>query len=103
MKCKMAALVVLALLPQGIACCSGVPASWETRDGHSPAGVSEVYDCRFQARRQAEARYPRGSMERYPGPGTRASRPPLYDLDRFASENQFFELCMQQKGFRRAS
>lgn len=88
--------VALPLL--GIACAA--PSSrWESRsDGRAPT-VVDSDDCRHQARRQAELRFPRDPWD---SPSRRRGRSPsdvIADSDRSAAENDFYTQCMRQKGF----
>jgi hypothetical protein len=82
-----------------LAACSATPqdAGWERHDDHSPPTMADSSDCRFQARRHAELRYPNQPREQ-------AGRSPRYDDDRrFPAEIGFYQDCMRQKGFVRAA
>lgn len=85
-----AATVVLALA----GACGGASAErWERPEDHAPAGVTETSDCRVDARRQAEARYPQQPIEQI-------GRLPNYDDDRrFPAEMTFYRDCMRRKGY----
>ncbi len=62
----------------------------------SDAERNDALDCRSQAARQAEMRYPRQPFDD-PGMGTR--RPPLtpYDPAKGEAAQRFFNQCMAQK------
>ena len=94
---------LLLLLPLPAASCASAhgwqPVRWESRDGQGPAGLSESSDCRAQARRQAEQRYPRAATAPPLRPGARMAASASNDADRFPAENAFFAQCMQHKGF----
>ncbi len=71
--------------------------AWRKADG-SPAGVGEMSDCRLDARRQAELRYP---------PTPPAGVPQGSSLGdesgpRFQLELSLFNQCMRRKGFEQA-
>ena len=96
----MSRLLPLLLSLALAACTPGTSPSWVSQvDGGTP-GMSDTSDCRAEARRQAELRYPPRPLPRPPGGGPE----PFYrqeDSDRFPAENRFFEMCMHRKGFRR--
>jgi hypothetical protein len=92
-------LVLAILLPIPIASCAGTPVRWESRyDGAAPTLVDST-DCRAQARRHTEMRYPRPVRDLPSGRSTRASVALPADGDRFAAEISFYAQCMRQKGF----
>ena len=92
--------VVLAmLLPVPTASCAGTPVRWESRYDRAAPSLADSTDCRAQARRQAEIRYPPPVGGVPPGRGTRTSVATPVDADRFAAENWFYAQCMRQKGF----
>jgi hypothetical protein len=105
--CKEAAMlrrssgVPLALLAALLAACTaGSPAAWQNPTDRSGPSMSDTSDCRAQARRQAELRYPDEPI------APRTTRDPLYrqqNPDRFPSEVRLFELCMERKGFARVA
>jgi len=94
---------LLLLLPLPAASCASAhgwqPVRWESRDGQGPAGLSESSDCRAQARRQAEQRYPRAATAPPLRPGARMAASASNDADRFPAENALFAQCMRHKGF----
>ena len=61
-----------------------------------PANASDALDCRFQARRQAEMRYPRHPIDDA-GTGTRRARPVPEDPGKIEAEQRFFRQCKRQK------
>jgi len=68
-----------------------------TLDAEPPASErNDALDCRFQAARQAEMRYPRQPFDD-PVVGTR--RPPIapYDPAKGEAAQRFFNQCMAQK------
>jgi len=93
----------LLLLPLPAASCASAdgwqPVRWESRDGQGSAGLSESSDCRAQARRQAELRYPRSAPAPPLRPGARMAASASNDADRFPAENALFAQCMRHKGF----
>lgn len=96
-----ACLVFLLLLPAA-SCASPPgwqPARWESRDGQGPASLSDSSDCRAQAQRQAELRYPRPATAPPLRPGTRMAASAPDNADRFPAENAFYAQCMRHKGF----
>jgi hypothetical protein len=93
----------LLFLSVSLAACASEPGSspaWKNpADGSAPT-LSDTSDCRAEARRMSELRYP-------PRPVPRASgtAQPDYrqeDPDRFPAEVRFYEQCLERKGFRRA-
>lgn len=96
-----ACLVFLLLLPAASCASAGgwQPVRWESRDGQGPAGLSDSSDCRAQARRQAELRYPRADPAPPLKPGVRMATSAPNDADRFPAENAFYAQCMRHKGF----
>ena len=93
-----ACLLLLLPLPAA-SCASGQPVRWESRDGQGPAGLSESSDCRAQARREAEQRYPRAATAPPLRPGARMAASASNDADRFPAENALYAQCMRHKGF----
>ncbi|HZB55247.1 MAG TPA: hypothetical protein VE527_16555 [Reyranella sp.] len=93
----------LLLLPLPAASCASAhgwqPVRWESRDGRGPAGLSESSDCRTQARRQAEQRYPRPATAPPLRPGARMAASASNDAGRFPAENALYAQCMRHKGF----
>jgi hypothetical protein len=93
---------LLLLLPLPAASCASAhgwqAVRWESRDGQG-AGLSESSDCRAQARRQAEQRYPRAATAPPLRPGARMAASASTDADRFPAENAFYAQCMRHKGF----
>jgi hypothetical protein len=91
--------------PQGIwflipllaltACDAGQGDGWKKRTDGSPAGLGDTQDCHFEARRQAEAQYPRQHVGA-PGRDITIENPGL-----FSAETSFFNACMRRKGFER--
>ena len=78
--------------------CAQPSLRWESRvDGRTPT-VADSDDCRHQARRQAELRFPQEPSD---SPRRHAPSPSdvVADSDRLAAENAFFTQCMRQKGF----
>jgi hypothetical protein len=75
---------------------------WESRDGPIPPSLSESSDCRTQAVRQAEQRYPRSASGLPLRAGVRMATGLPDNADRFPAENAFYADCMHQKGFRQA-
>jgi hypothetical protein len=98
-----ACVVCVLLLPLAAASCASVhgwqPLRWESRDGHGAAGLSESSDCRAQAQRQTELRYPRSAPAPPLRPGARMAASAPNDADRFPAENAFYAQCMRHKGF----
>lgn len=95
-------LACLLLLPLPAASCAIAhwqPVRWESRYGQGPAGLSETSDCRTQARRQAEQRYPRAATAPPLRPGARMAASVSNDGDRFPAENALYAQCMRHKGF----
>jgi hypothetical protein len=94
---------LLLLLPLPAASCASAhgwqPVRWESRDGQGPAGLSESSDCRAQARREAEQRYPRAATAPPLRPGARMAASASNDADRFPAENALYAQCMRHKGF----
>lgn len=76
----------------------GTSPAWKNpADGSTPT-LSDTSDCRAEARRMAELRYPSQALPR----SSRAGEP-VYrqeDPDRFPAELRFYELCLERKGFR---
>jgi hypothetical protein len=77
------------------ACDAGQGDGWKKRADGSPAGLSDTQDCHFEARRQAEARYP---PQRIGTPGKDIA---VQNRDLFSAETSFFNACMRRKGFER--
>ena len=86
---------VTFLLSVFVAACSG---SITTTLDQEPSAteLSDAADCRFQAARQAELRYPRQPLD---GPGFGVRRPAVVPDDPAKGEaaQRFFRQCMQQK------
>jgi hypothetical protein len=99
----IACVVCLLLLPLATAPCAGAhgwqPVRWESRDGRGPPGLSDSSDCRAQARRQAELRYPHSAPAAPLRPGVRMATGVPNDADRFPAETAFYADCMRRKGF----
>ena len=68
--------------------------SQNRRDSPQP-GLSDIADCRAQARRLAEQRYPHRTSPR----GAPLADYVSDDADRFPAELSLFRLCMQGKGY----
>src|SRR6266540_2413919 len=94
------ALLAAALL---VACVGappgGEPVRWQGTRDHARPTLADSTDCRAQARRQAEMRFPDRVLDVPAGPGTRTSVTLPSDGDRFAAENRLYAQCMGQKGF----
>ncbi len=92
--------LLLPIVVSLAACTPGSSPAWVNDADGSPPGIGDTSDCRAEAKRQADLRYPS-----QPGPRNPASPgEPVYkqeDPDRFPAEIRFFERCMQRKGFRR--
>ncbi len=71
--------------------------TWRKADG-TPAGIGDISDCRLDARRQAELRYPPAPPSGLPQGST------LGDDSgrRFELELSLFDQCMRRKGFQPA-
>lgn len=86
--------VVIVLLAVSLAACS----TSSTRGTGGPSS-DDLSDCRTQASRQAEMRFPY--------PPRDVSRPQVDEMqtrtDRSAAERRYFEQCVQQKQLRRGS
>jgi hypothetical protein len=87
--------VLNALVSMSVAACHTLPIG-----GAGGPGPADLSDCRAQASRQAEMRYPRP-------PGDRSPRPPfdstIDQSDRAAAERRYYDQCVQQKQLRSAS
>ena len=94
------ALASAPALLVALAACSGPITTTldEVPTASVPASVSatDVSDCRFQAIRQAEMRYPRQPLDRF---GTGARPPPAVSDEPAKSEaaQRFFRQCLEQK------
>jgi len=101
--CRRAGAAVVCLLLLPAASCAGAqgwqPVRWESRDGSGPPSLSDASDCRAQARRQAELRYPHSAPAAPLHPGVRLATGVPSDADRFPAETAFYADCMRHKGF----
>jgi hypothetical protein len=84
----------LLVLTIAAGCSEAESVRWQSRDDGSPPTLSDSSDCRAQARRQAEMRFPATQ-----GLGRRVEVVLPGEADRFAAENRLYVECMRQKGF----
>jgi hypothetical protein len=87
-----ARLALAALLALGG--CS-TPTVDELRQNRQQPSLSDTSDCRAQAQRQAEQRYPRRTSPR----GAPLADYANNEMDRFPAELSLFKLCMRSKGY----
>jgi hypothetical protein len=73
----------------------GTPTADELRHNRQQPSLSDTSDCRAQAQRQAEQRYPRRTNSRGAPLADYASN----EMDRFPAELSLFKLCMRSKGY----
>jgi hypothetical protein len=98
------ALALALLAAAALAACTGAlpagqPFRWQSGSDHATPTLADSSDCRFQARRQAEMRFPARVLDVPSGPGKRTSVTLPSDGDRLAAEIRFYAQCMRQKGF----
>jgi hypothetical protein len=89
------------LLSVFAAACSG-PITTTLDSAPSATELSDAADCRFQAARQAELRYPRQPLDD-PGHGVRRPTAVPDDPAKAEAAQRFFRQCMQQKARLRPS
>jgi hypothetical protein len=98
------ALALALLAAAALAACTGAPPAgqpfrWQSGSGHATPTLADSSDCRFQARRQAEMRFPDRVLDVPSGPGKRTSVTLPSDGDRLAADIRFYAQCMRHKGF----
>jgi hypothetical protein len=71
------------------------PTADELRQNRQQPSLSDTSDCRAQAQRQAEQRYPSRTSPRGAPLADYASN----EMDRFPAEISLFKLCMRAKGY----
>ena len=71
------------------------PTDGQKRPNSQQPGLSDISDCRAQARRQAEQYYPHRTSPR----GAPLADYATNDADRFPAELSLFRQCMQGKGY----
>ena len=71
------------------------PTDSPVRPNSQQPGLSDISDCRTQARRQAEQLYPHRTSPR----GAPLADYATNDADRFPAELSLFRQCMQGKGY----
>ena len=84
------------LLVAAAGCAEAPPVQWRGPSGQGPP-LGETSDCRVQARRQAELRYP-ASASAGRRPPLSAATPDAFD--RSASEAALYNRCLEQRGYR---
>ena len=94
LRALMGGCLLLAVLLSG----DGATAqTWRNPADGSAANVADISDCRIEARREAQLRYPPTPPPGLPGgssTGDDTSR-------RFELESSLFDQCMRRKGYRR--
>ncbi|HZQ00262.1 MAG TPA: hypothetical protein VFB13_12030 [Reyranella sp.] len=82
----------------GLIACGTPPAGWERPEDNSASRVSDISQCRSEARRLALFRYPDQVIQSNNGATHSVSDP-----NRFAAELALFDQCMTRLGYRRTS
>jgi hypothetical protein len=77
--------------------CSTPAMQWQSVSGQRIPTAAETSDCRIQAKRLAEHRYPH---DRIGGPRPAGPGISMADLDRSPAESGFYDECLRQKGYR---
>jgi len=90
------AIRAAAILMAALAAGCGSPVATTLDNEPSATEHSDATDCRFQATRQAELRYPRQPLDD-PGYGGRRPSAMLDDPAKAEAAQRFFRQCMQQK------
>jgi hypothetical protein len=92
---RIAHQLAVFLLPILVAACGGPVTTTLDREP-SATELNDATDCRIQAMRQAEQRYPRQPLD---DPGYGVRRPAVVPDDPAKAEaaQRFFRQCMQQK------
>ena len=101
---RHARLALALVAASALAACAGAlpagqPLHWRSASGPATPTLADSSDCRFQARRQAETRFPDRVLDVPTRPGGRTSVTLPADGDRLAAEIRFYTQCMRQKGF----
>jgi hypothetical protein len=96
-------LLVALLLPAFAACSKGEPPSWQKPGAGADAVARDTSDCRVLAREEAGRRYPSDSA--FPGFGAAGviMAQQNNETNRISAENELFGLCMQNRGYARAT
>lgn len=88
--------LVVALL---CTACAAPSSRWASQaDGTAPS-AADSGDCRQQAQRHAELRFPRDASDVPSRRRVSSAAGVLADTDRSPAENDFYAQCMRRKGF----
>jgi hypothetical protein len=96
--------LILTLLLSALAACSNAePPAWQKSGATADAVARDTSDCRVLAAAEARRRYPADSA--FPGFGAAGvvMAQQRDETNRIHAENELFGLCMQNRGYARAT